>query len=106
MEFECPSCRLICQCAACRKRQQLAETANGAGGKQQETEEVEKADGGQLEDEVEAAESTLDSESDMMLEDSTCDEEMGDGSAAGTTLTVSDVVEPSLDDHKATVCEV
>ena len=31
LEFECPSCRLICQCAACKKRQQrAAENENSA----------------------------------------------------------------------------
>ena len=30
LDFECPSCRLICQCAACRKRQQQAEEAAAA----------------------------------------------------------------------------
>jgi len=95
LEFECPSCRLICQCAACRKRQHLAELAASGGGSQSESAEVEKADGGEVEEEAEVTAGSV--ESDMLMEDCVGDETMQDGSATEATLTVSDVVEPSLD---------
>ena len=91
LEFECPSCRIICQCAACRKRQQLAEVAAG-GDKQEDSEEVDQADGGQ----VELEEDVGSVESDMLMDDGNGDELMGDGSTSRTALTVSDVVEPCL----------
>ena len=98
LEFECPSCRLICQCAACRKRQQLAEIAAGGGGGQQDSDEVDKADGGQTEEEMEAA--VGGAESDMIVEEeSTGGEAMKEGTAAETDATataVSDALEPSV----------
>ena len=95
LEFECPSCRLICQCAACRKRQQMAGGV-GMGDKQQTSAGADKTDGGRLNEEAEAEGAVGDTESDMMEDDDMGDEAMHDGSAAETTLVVSDVIEPSL----------
>jgi len=104
LEFECPSCRLICQCAACRKRQQLAEMAGAGNSGQQDSGEVEeKTDGGQVEEEeVELTVGRLDS--DMMVDDSAINEAILDDStavASPSMCTTSDESETSLGSAEA-----